>query len=72
MDFRSGCRRQINLVEIPPISAILIISLDNDFTICGNRKVIRASPYPPNLRRMAARIIDPATGASTWAFGSHR
>jgi len=34
--------------------------------------IIRASPYPPNLSRIAARIIDPATGASTWAFGSHK
>lgn len=29
-------------------------------------------PYPPNLSRMPAKIIDPATGASTWALGSHR
>lgn len=29
-------------------------------------------PNPPSLRRIAARIIDPATGASTWALGSHR
>jgi len=32
---------------------------------------IRIKPYPPNFSRIAARIIDPATGASTWAFGSH-
>jgi hypothetical protein len=29
-------------------------------------------PYPPNFRRIAAKIIDPAIGASTWAFGNHR
>lgn len=29
-------------------------------------------PYPPNFKRIPARIIDPATGASTWALGSHR
>lgn len=29
-------------------------------------------PYPPSLSRIAARIIDPAMGASTWALGSHR
>lgn len=34
--------------------------------------IIRIIPYPPNFRRIAARIIDPAIGASTWAFGSHR
>lgn len=33
---------------------------------------MRKSPYLPNLRRILARIIDPATGASTWALGSHR
>lgn len=33
---------------------------------------IRIIPYPPNFSRIAARIIDPAIGASTWAFGSHR
>jgi hypothetical protein len=25
----------------------------------------RKIPYPPNLRRIAAKIIDPSTGAST-------
>lgn len=32
----------------------------------------RIIPNVPNLRRIPARIIDPATGASTWALGSHR
>ena len=27
-------------------------------------------PYPPNLSRIAARMTDPAVGASTWASGS--
>jgi hypothetical protein len=34
--------------------------------------IIRASPYPPNLSKIAAKIIDPATGASTCAFGNHK
>lgn len=29
-------------------------------------------PYPPSLRRTAARTMEPAIGASTWALGSHR
>lgn len=33
---------------------------------------IRIIPYPPSLSKMAARIIDPAIGASTCALGSHR
>jgi len=28
--------------------------------------------YPPSFSKIAARIIDPATGASTWALGSHK
>ena len=32
----------------------------------------RKRPQAPSFKRILARIIDPATGASTWAFGSHR
>ena len=39
---------------------------------CGNMVIVRKSPYAPSLRSTLARIMDPATGASTWAFGSHR
>lgn len=35
-------------------------------------QVSRMNPYPPIFRRIAARIMDPATGASTWALGSQR
>jgi len=40
----------------------------------GKKKImiVRESPYPPNFRRMAASIMDPAMGASTWALGSQR
>lgn len=40
--------------------------------INGNIHRIRNKPYPPNFSKIAAKIIDPAIGASTWAFGSHR
>lgn len=40
--------------------------------IAGNAIIIRANPYPPNLSSTAANTIDPATGASTCAFGSHK
>lgn len=33
---------------------------------------IRIMPYPPNFNSTAASTIEPAIGASTWAFGSHR
>ncbi len=41
--------------------------------VCGVKIVeMRIIPYPPSLSRMAASTIDPAIGASTWAFGNHR
>ena len=36
------------------------------------KMVIRIIPYPPSFSSKAARSIDPAMGASTWALGSHR
>lgn len=33
---------------------------------------IRIIPYPPSFSKIAARLIEPAIGASMWAFGSHR
>lgn len=32
----------------------------------------RISPYPPNFNKIAAKIMDPTTGASTCALGSHK
>lgn len=40
--------------------------------IGSSKIVIRIMPYPPSFSKMAAKIIEPAIGASTWAFGSHR
>lgn len=31
----------------------------------------RIIPYLPSFSKIAASTIDPTTGASTWAFGSH-
>ena len=42
------------------------------FKICGCPKNNRNKPYPPNFSRTPAKIIEPATGASTWAFGNHK
>lgn len=38
----------------------------------SNSEEIRITPYPPSFRRTAARTIEPAIGASTWAFGNQR
>lgn len=32
----------------------------------------RIIPYPPNFNKIAAKTIDPITGASTWALGNHK
>jgi len=33
---------------------------------------MRIRPYPPSLRRIAAKTIEPAIGASTCALGNHK
>jgi len=68
----SDCRKQIIDVITPPTIATAIIGFINVLFKWLKIIIIRASPYPPNLRRIAAKIIEPATGASTWAFGSQR
>lgn len=40
--------------------------------VVGRICIMRIMPYPPSLSRIAARTIEPAIGASTWAFGSQR
>jgi len=63
---------QISLViDAPTIETLISIDDESELNV-ENMVNIRANPYPPNLRRIAANTIDPAIGASTWAFGSHR
>lgn len=62
----------MSLVAIAPVIDNLISKADDIVTILWKIEHIRANPYPPNFRRIAARTIDPAIGASTWALGSHR
>lgn len=61
----------IDVITAPRVQILTRILLINRFDGWVIRET-RISPYLPNLRRIAARIIDPATGASTCAFGSHR
>lgn len=69
----SDWRMQIIPVTTAPHNEIAINNLvtleENSLDI---EYIIRSNPYPPNLRRIAAKIIDPAIGASTCAFGSQR
>ncbi len=70
--FKSVCRRQIIDEIMAPHRAILRIMEDKEVFGGVNSNDICRRPYPPNFRRIAAKIIEPATGASTWALGSHR
>lgn len=63
---------QISLVDTAPIIEIEISGDDIFIRVDGTIIINRATPYPPNFRRIAARTIDPAIGASTCALGSHR
>lgn len=71
-DFKSVWRIQIKLVSAPPHKARLVIWGANLILKFINSQDIRRSPYLPNFNKMPAKIIDPATGASTWALGSHK
>jgi len=62
----------MNLVTTAPTNDTLMISGAIDRLLLGKFIEIRIRPYPPSLRRIPASTIDPATGASTWALGSHR
>jgi len=55
----------------PPPHIVRIPTL-NIKGLCKKKALSRIIPYPPNFNRTPAKIIDPATGASTWALGSHR
>lgn len=61
----SVCRVQMSLVRIAPIRLkvrkILLIMIGRWL----NTEITRKMPYPPNFRRRPAKIMDPATGAST-------
>lgn len=43
----------------------LVIKGVRELLVQVNRKEVRINPYLPSFRRMAARTIDPAIGAST-------
>ena len=53
----------------PPkhLNTIKLFIIEEGFKI-GLKRII---PYPPSFSKIPAKIIDPPTGASTWAFGSH-
>lgn len=70
-DFRSVCQEQIEQVIIIPHSDKRINRQAMDLVTGFRITEIRLIPYPPSFSRIAARIMGPAIGASTWAFRSH-
>lgn len=68
----SVCQRQIELVIIIPHDDKRINGYAIDLVTGSRIMEIRIIPYAPSFSRIAARIIDPAIGASTWVFGSHK
>lgn len=71
-DFKSVWRRQIELVIIMPHRDSIMNGYAMKSVTGFRSNVIRSMPYPPSFSKTAARTIEPAIGASTWALGSHR
>lgn len=71
-DFKSVWRRQIELVMIIPHKDNMMNGYAINSVVGFRNIVIRNIPYPPSFSRMAARTMEPAIGASTWAFGNQR
>ena len=71
-DLRSLWRRQIELVIIIPHRDSIMKGYAMN-SVSGLRSVVtRSMPYPPSFSKIAARTIEPAMGASTWALGNQR
>lgn len=59
-------------MSIPPHNASLNRKVILEYGCKQKNCRARNTPYPPNFNKIAARTIEPATGASTWALGSQR
>lgn len=71
-DLRSVWRRQIELVIIIPHRDNIMKGYAMNSVSGFKNTVTRSMPYPPSFSKIAARTIEPAMGASTWALGSQR
>lgn len=67
--FISLCLRQTTPRSPPPSNEKILSILR--YLDTSNKNPIRIIPYPPNFSKIPAKIMEPDTGASTWAFGSH-
>jgi len=68
--FISNWKIQITPISAEPETAVEIIKLNKSLGLKNGEN--RAKPYPPNFNKIAAKIMDPIIGASTWALGSHK
>jgi len=68
----SVCRVQIIPVTQAPHIAMEEIRGVRGALVHTRAIEVRSMPYLPNFKRIAARTIEPATGASTCALGSQR
>ena len=66
--FESDWKQQLNEENRVPKKPIK----NNKIEKFLKRPIMRIIPYPPIFNKIAAKIIDPIVGASTWAFGSHK
>lgn len=71
-DFRSCCRKHMIEAIRDPVSDKDIMKALHDFRVWGQNILVRRAPYTPSFSKTLARIIEPATGASTCALGSQR
>lgn len=69
--FRSVTRKMATLIIAPPTSLIITVRWIK-LGLGSPTSLVRHIPYPPSFSRTPAKTMDPATGASTWALGSHR
>lgn len=61
--FMSVCCRHRTATSAPPTSLKCFTQMSHQLE--DKISILRTSPYPPNFNKIAAKIIDPATGAST-------
>lgn len=71
-DFMSVWARQTKPAKIPPQQAQDIRISLKFIEILGILGKIRINPYPPSFNKTPAKIIEPATGASTCALGNQK
>lgn len=55
---------------LPSKESLVIYSLSKILEL--NIIITKNNPYPPNFSKTPAKIIEPETGASTWALGNHK